>query len=251
MCVLTSGRSVGLDRRAGRFERVARKRARCQETIDVIPDATMQYDTLCNIAKAKVKAHLFDEYRLTVQCNTKLVVHVKPVCGVTCKVPCKPNEIRLWPFTPQVLIVAPDGPAAPPHSADLGVVFHYPKKGDVRAVLLPKTVLAKKGDTLKDEDKEVVPFWLVRSTHDAGSANMETHNVKFDLKFMSDDLELRHTITIPTLRNTRAIKAGDELRYFKPDTTKAIQPKIQETADAKAKATAKPKAQGAKRQRTS
>ena len=65
----------------------------------------------------------------------------------------------------------------------------------------------------------IAPFWLVQTTEQPDEANME---VTPDLGSHNESDKLIHQVTIkvPVMKNTRPIKAGEQLKVFRVKETK-------------------------------
>jgi hypothetical protein len=55
------------------------------------------------------------------------------------------------------------------------------------------------------------PIWLVSTTADSVSANMHPFCSEVEIVTKAGGVEQRRTVGVPCIRNTRALKLGDEL----------------------------------------
>ena len=103
---------------------------------------------------------------------------------------------------------------------------------------------AKYTEDPNNEEYDVVPYWLVGTTPDTASANLEigslTMSISTKLKGASSDSSTT-TISIPILTNSKTIHPGTELVVFKAAKrqeghSEVQPPKVQKTEKGKCKA---------------
>ena len=109
----------------------------------------------------------------------------------------------------------------PSSAIDCGVAFKHPKHAEfeVNVYLNPKTQVRDLEPQASGQvnklatDEFLCPFWLVAPTSDEGAANMALH--------LRTSVAPGTTtkISIPIMENTKALKAGTELKYFKKNNS--------------------------------
>ena len=168
-------------------------------------------------------ARFYDLPHLEIQLKPKKGVFV----GGTQKL--KANAIMLIPVTTNVSIITLQmqrGTA----SVSLGIVGQHPKTlmdligvaSPPRMVLnVPQQVDGKLRvvgqKTIASDSPYMIPYWIVDSTTDADMANIEHSEIKVAVKTEVGNQpggSIDQTITIPVMRNTKALLPGRELLIF-------------------------------------
>ena len=157
-------------------------------------------EAMTEITKASLRLALYEGYKLW--SSDAVVIRLKPVKGLFCQKDFGPNELKLVPYSPSILLQSPaeDAPASGVHYMPVNITD---TTKDV--YVLPKI-------SIGGPDQFVVPWWFVRA--DSGPAvNMHlTHqNIRLHASESSSDSASSNTYKIPVFVNKRAIKAKDEI----------------------------------------
>ena len=117
-----------------------------------------------------------------------------------------------------------------------------------------KTVTLFVSPKFPEADKEtgsfsnaiIIPYWLVQDTGDEAAANMEAVSVKVDVATsIGKDVCSTEGVSVPAMRNTRVVQAGEELLRFNPKLVKG--PEVGPGSAAAKKKTVAPEGPGPKK----
>jgi hypothetical protein len=142
-------------------------------------------------------------------------VQMKPKRSVFTRKAYRANELVLVPFTTNVYLA--DSANGPTNCCSFGVMSKHPVSGRnisgyaVAKNELPTDPYVEQRARPKVSQPMVAPIWLVSTTADSVSANMHPFCSEVEIVTKAGGVEQRRTVGVPCIRNTRALKLGDEL----------------------------------------
>lgn len=135
----------------------------------------------------------------------KLKIRTQPTKGVVLKDNVDANELRLVPYTNNVVL---NGAGSVPTGGSVYVCNAYEHKGKMNSVWLnaPRLNVVEDQGQIANRTSEpfIIPYWLVYQTPDNARGNMVAATVSVD------------GVHIPILTNKCALNAGTELMIYKP-----------------------------------
>lgn len=185
------------------------------------------FDLHSDLCKARVKYALLSLHARFADEEAGLRLMQKPTKGVFAGRNFPAGKLRIVPASGMVVLA--DAAITVPNSAiNLGIAMKHPTKGtDIAAHIVRHAQLPQKAGGF------LTPYWFVRSVASEEEANLETqmHTVTVAQSIMFEDTkhvvkrtksaqqdtvkDQDFTVKVPLLVNSRAIKAGDELLYYK------------------------------------
>lgn len=184
-----------------------------EEYIDVPPIDTL--DVKSELWKAR--ARLAVEAAYTEESKGSVRIRTKPSKGVVTTEPAKVRAIKLVPMTTSIMVTKENdqtkGPTRIEHAFDFnkepyGLTLVCPKLNvEERQVAVEGTCRPGAAPALFGP-----AYWFVQPTRDAAEANMDTSNVKIPIDVHGAGMKL----SIPIMQNSKALKEGEELFYYKP-----------------------------------
>ena len=171
------------------------------------------FEVQADMVISEIKNAMYKLHLASAEClhKLKLVYGTGSNKEVVAKTKVKKGEVELVAVTTSVACTK-GGPKdkVPPSCLDLGLVFQHPRKHrDVHAYMSQKFQKPSEDPLSSNPVPEFIAlFWLVQSTSDMNLVNMVLHT--HDVKTESGKL-----IHVPAMVNTKAISAGEPLKYYK------------------------------------
>ena len=179
-------------------------------------------ENMMELARSTCKVALHAAYDVHAGDLDKIHIEIAPRRGVFCLEKLMPKALKLVPKTYAVIVVC-EG-TEPSNSVLIGIGgLKHPTKGPtlIGCASAPKMHVPSAANYAADPDNEkydIIPYWLVATTPDSASANLEiasmTMSISTKLKGTSIDSKTT-TISIPILTNTKIVHPGTELLVFK------------------------------------
>ena len=183
------------------------------------------FEMRCDIVKGIIKGALRETY-VQKSCDKKVLFHLKPEMKVEVKEAFKEGGFMLTPLTTAVVLTKD---SKLPNALALGEMFQASDGKPVNGFLKPTLAFPKSKPTIsgttvpKTADVFLNGFWAVLSkqTPDEEKANCKKATRTIVVKVGS----ATHSVHVPTIINTKALKAGDEvILYSKTDEPEQDEP---------------------------
>ena len=193
------------------------------------------YDFLADMYKGVAKSALLAAFRASSE--EHVVIGRKPEAKVWVSKSFAAGSMKLAPLSSSVsIVVHKDG--KPPKIAagqyDLGHLFSHDGDevhGYVKMQLqFPPSKQSVTGSgTAKSHETFIAAFWACRIVHDQSEANVIVEGKAWQVKVGRDE----HTIVVPIMSNTKAIREGDEVVLYQKKTVTEFVPKANVAAKGK------------------
>ena len=151
--------------------------------------------------------------------NPAIRIQLKPRTAVFAEVSVAANKIALTPFTPKIIITQKTIPNSIEIKSPIDI-------GDKRIFLQSYT-----------NEESVVPYWFIRITNEESEATLVEKSKIVEIKAgltKKDGGSIQ--VTLPTLVNRKAIKAGDELTLYRAPAPKVAKRYVPQALGAALKA---------------
>ena len=191
------------------------------------PDTNIDRKSIAH--KGRIAVAMLQAYEAS--CEDQCTLWKKPIQTIKVDADFKTRDFELTAMTPSISIVLDkEGKCTVTESAtclSLGPLFDHggeKARGFLRAatVLPPEDAAGKvlaRGTTVKESTSFVSTYWLVRSTSVKSESNCAREAQIVSVKAEYDkDHKKEANIKVPVIVNTKPLKEGDELLYYKaPD----------------------------------
>ncbi len=174
-------------------------------------ECKLNHDVQIEFISSSIKLELKGLHDASVETfKNKIKLRICPIAsrGVFATVAINKGELSLVPMTTSVVFASKE----PNHSVEIGQAFGLKIYLCTRLVFPtePQPSLQDTSVKAKTKSECIFPFWLVTSTASSSRVKMHTKYAKFKVH---GDLQVH----VPCFKNSKAIKAGDELSCFKEE----------------------------------
>ena len=187
---------------------------------DKLPDPTKKPDAEEGRVRSLLKHALTDAFR-SLRADTK--IDFTAVKGtqkhIFAAAKYLKGSLKLVGYSPYIGAWV-DGTTLPQTAVLTELTYTDSKSKTVTLFASPKFPEADK-ETGSFSNAIIIPYWLVQDTGDEAAANMEAVSVKVDVATsIGKDVCSTEGVSVPAMRNTRVVQAGEELLRFNPKLVK-------------------------------
>ena len=172
------------------------------------------------MARSTCKFALQAAYDVHVGELSKLEIQLAPRRGVVCLEKLPPKGLKLVPKTGTVTVV--EEGSEPNNNALIGITgLKHPISGKklIGFASTAKMHVPSAADYAADpnyEKYDIVPYWLVGTTFDTASANLDIGSLTMSISTAPKGSDhTTTTISVPILTNMKTLQLGTELLVFK------------------------------------
>ena len=169
------------------------------------------FDLVSSIRTGLIKAALQSLYQKTLESERRCMIYRKPSLAVKVKDDVSKGSLKLVALSNSVVFLEAEKAKSGPGKIALPDVA-FTSEGKSMAALVMKqlqfpSIDNTSGFARKSSKSFLVAYWAVAEIYDEAKVNAERRFETFPTKIGSDE----YAITVPTIVNTKALKADDEV----------------------------------------
>ena len=176
-------------------------------------------DVAASIVKGAVHHAMIEQYKEFCKWEKQMMIYIKPTRDVQVLADFKPRALKIPVATPKVEIKPVGWPQS---QGSIQVATYGPMAGEsvegYVVYILPYSALPKDGLL----GGSVNPAWIMKTSSNTDDCNMEVVGSTSKKEWWTQSLN-PHACKVshlPVLRNSRALKAGESLVLFRPESAK-------------------------------